>query len=97
MKQRTVTQMVMIRNRQFALIELSELENAEILGATNGIMYGTIPYEEIDENGKLKRMLNGFEMVIRPTIGQALAEREFLISIEGLSETEKIMAIINKK
>lgn len=30
----------------------------------NGVYYGTIPYSELDENGKLKRQLNGYDMAI---------------------------------
>ena len=37
--------------------------------------YGTIPYSEIDENGNLKRELNGFEMCVAATSQKAIESR----------------------
>lgn len=37
--------------------------------------YGTIPYSEIDENGNLKRELNGFEMCVAATSKEAIESR----------------------
>lgn len=35
-------------------------------------MYGTISYDDIDECGRLKRRLNGFDMSIRNSIDECL-------------------------
>lgn len=37
--------------------------------------YGTIPYSEIDENGNLRRELNGFEMCVAATSQKAIESR----------------------
>lgn len=55
--------------------------------------YGTIPRSELDENGALKRRLNGFDMCIGYSIGQALANRQSQIALrefvkEGHTEQE---------
>lgn len=38
--------------------------------------YGTIPYSEIDEEGRLKRVLNGFGMCCAATVEKAIESRE---------------------
>ncbi len=50
-----ITKKVVIENEEFVLIK----DNS-----ANGVYYGTIPYSELDENGKLKRRLNGYDMAI---------------------------------
>ncbi len=50
-----ITKKVVIENEEFVLIK----DNS-----ANGVYYGTIPYSELDENGKLKRQLNGYDMAI---------------------------------
>ena len=38
--------------------------------------YGTVPYSEVDEDGRLKRVLNGFEMCCAATVEKAIESRE---------------------
>ena len=38
--------------------------------------YGTVPYSEVDENGCLKRVLNGFEMCCAASPEKAIEQRE---------------------
>lgn len=47
---------VVIEGQDFVLIE--DTDN------NYGRFYGTIPYSELDEEGKMKRALNGFEMCV---------------------------------
>ena len=42
----------------------------------NHVYYGTIPMVDIDENGNLKRRLNGAEMVIEDSISKAIESRK---------------------
>ena len=44
-----------------------------------GHQYGTIPYSEVDENGRLKRVLNGFEMCVAATLEEAIERREDIL------------------
>ena len=62
--------------------------------------YGTIPYSEITEDGKMKRALNGFEICIETTLGAALDRRSKQVEFENwmkehpmTSEAEKIQFI----
>ena len=50
---KVVVKRVVIENEEFALIK----DTCE-----RGVYYGTIPYSELDENGKLQRRLNGYDM-----------------------------------
>lgn len=52
---KVVIKKVVIENEEFVLIK----DNF-----ASGVYYGTIPYNELDENGKLKRTLNGYDMAI---------------------------------
>lgn len=52
---KVVVKKVVIENEEFVLIK----DNS-----ANGTYYGTIPYCELDEKGKLKRTLNGYDMAI---------------------------------
>jgi hypothetical protein len=65
---KVVTKSVMIENEEFVLIKDTD--------ANYGEYYGTIPYTELDEEGKMKRELNGFEICIEHTIGKALERRK---------------------
>ena len=38
--------------------------------------YGTVPYSEVDENGRIKRVLNGFEMCCAASPEKAIEQRE---------------------
>ena len=66
------------------------------------LKYGTIPYDEFDETGRLKRPLNGFEMCIARSIGEAIEKRELQIDVEkwmeehpDADEQERLEAIIS--
>lgn len=52
---KVITRSVVIEEQEFVLIENEQ----------DGKKYwGTIPYTEIDENGRMKRTMNGLEMMI---------------------------------
>lgn len=64
---KVLTKHVLLEEEKFVLI-MDEHE-----GQT---YYGTIPYTELDETGRMKRPLNGFEMAISfDSIGDALNNR----------------------
>lgn len=52
---KVIVKKVVVENEYFVLIK----DNS-----ANGEYYGTIPYSELDENGKMKRELNGNDMAI---------------------------------
>lgn len=53
-------------------MNLSEFKNNEY--------FGTIPYTELDEQGRMKRALNGFEICMQSTASEAIRQR--LISLK---------------
>ena len=92
-----LTKHVVLENEEFVLIQ-DEHEGQ--------IYYGTIPYTELDENGKMKRPLNGFEIAISfDSIGDALNNRVRKIKqrqlfykylIEGMDQEQAhIYSILN--
>ena len=68
-----LTKCVVIENEKFVLIRDKKEGLPECY--KNGEYYGTIPYTELDENGKLKRQLNGFEIGIENSAEAALRYR----------------------
>lgn len=65
---KTVVKKVTIEGMDFALVREPEW------GADH--QYGTVPYSEVDEDGRLKRVLNGFEMCCAATVEKAIESRE---------------------
>ena len=65
---KTIVKKVVIEGMNFVLVREPEW------GADH--QYGTVPYSEVDENGRLKRVLNGFEMCCAATIEEAIERRE---------------------
>lgn len=64
----TVTKKVVIEGMDFALVrEPAWGEDHQ---------YGTVPYSEVDESGRLKRVLNGFEMCCAASPEKAIEQRE---------------------
>lgn len=94
-----VTKCVVIENEKFVLIKDKKADLPE--NYKNGEYYGTIPYAELDEHGKLKRQLNGFEIGIESSAGEALRYRMLQIRLKkfdeenpGASEEMRIKKII---
>ena len=63
---KTVIKKVIIEGMDFALVREPEW------GADH--QYGTVPYSEVDEDGCLKRVLNGFEMCVAATPEKAIVD-----------------------
>ena len=87
---KVITRMVEIENEKFVLIHDEQNDRK---------FYGTIPYTELNENGGMKRALNGFEMCIADTIPEALKRRTNKIAVdnfkkEGHTEAELIAFIM---
>lgn len=70
---KVITKCVEIENEKFYLISDFDKEGKKY--------YGTIPYSEV-ENGKMKRALNGFEIAVAETIGEALERRQHQIIVD---------------
>ena len=94
-----VTKCVVIENEKFVMIKDKKADLPE--NYKNGEYYGTIPYAELDEHGKLKRQLNGFEIGIESSAGEALRYRMLQIRLKkfdeenpGASEEMRIKKII---
>lgn len=81
-KSKVKTKCVDIEGRSFVLVEYTLDDNS--------IMYGTIPYTEIDEQGRVKRKLNGLEVCLAHTIPSALDIRADIIKCEGMTPEQVI-------
>lgn len=64
----TINKKVTIEGMDFAIVK------EPAWGETH--QYGTIPYSEVDENGRIKRALNGFEMCCAASPEKAIEQRE---------------------
>ena len=95
---RVLTRHVVIENEEFVLIKDKTNDGKDY--------YGTIPYTELDNEGKMKRGLNGFEMRVSfDGVADAIRNRkrgiiqERLISeymADGLDKDKAIiMAVLN--
>lgn len=89
---KTVVKKVVIGGMDFALVREPEW------GADH--QYGTVPYSEVDEDGRLKRVLNGFEMCVAATPEEAIERREDVLLARkwkaehpGATEIEEMNAI----
>lgn len=85
-----ITRCLKIEKEDFVLISL-DTKNEKL-----GIMFGTIPYTEIGENGHMKRALNGLEMCLADSIERAIEMRRDDILTRDMSEEEAI-AYFTKK
>lgn len=72
---KVITKTVTIEDKKFVLVQDQSEKLKGIADYQDGIYYGTIPYAELDEQGKLKRPLNGLEMCIQNTINEAIRQR----------------------
>lgn len=72
---KVITQHVIIEEKEFVLIQNQNENFIKVPNNQSKIYYGTIPYSDIDEHGKLKRPLNGFDMCIGDTPDEAIRRR----------------------
>ena len=82
------TRYVSIEGRAFVLMEYTMDDNS--------VMYGTIPYTNIDDKGNMIKGMNGLEMCLAPSIPIALDMRYDDIKCEGMTK-EQVIAYFNKK
>lgn len=68
---KTAIKKVTIMGMDFALVQDPEWDE--------GSRYGTVPYSEVGADGRLKRVLNGFEMCCAATIEKAIEHREDIL------------------
>ena len=55
-----------------------------------GRRYGALNYKDVDHNGRIKRVMNGYEMYMSKTVAEVIKEVEQRIEID---ETAKAMGI----
>lgn len=89
---KTIIKKLTLMGESFALVREPEW------GADH--QYGTVPYSEVDENGRLKRVLNGFEMCVAATPEEAIERREDVLLARkwkaehpGATEIEEMKAV----
>ena len=73
---KVISKCLVVEDEKFVLIE-DKCVNLEY--------YGTIPYSELDEAGRMKRGLNGFEMCVSfDGIASAIKQREIRVKQDRL-------------
>ena len=89
---KTIIKKLTLMGESFALVREPEW------GADH--QYGTVPYSEVDENGRLKRVLNGFEMCVAATPEEGIERREDVLLARkwkaehpGATEIEEMKAV----
>ena len=87
-KAKVKTKYVSIEGRAFVLVEYTLDDNS--------VMYGTIPYTNIDDKGQMIKGMNGLEVCLASSIPNALEMRADIIKCEGMTE-EQIIAYFKKK
>ena len=76
---------LIINGKEFALI-------SDIHPVEKNKYYGTISWDDIDENLKLKRRLNGFDMCVAPSIEEAINFRKDQLNFDFREkELEKLI------
>ena len=81
-KMEVKTRYVSIEDRAFALVKCTLDDDS--------VMYGTIPYTNIDDKGHMIKGMNGLEMCLSQTIGGALEMRYDIIKTEGMTPNQVI-------
>ena len=76
---KVITKLVIIENEKFALVYLEDHKK-----------YGTISYNELNEKGRMKRALNGFEMSCENTIKECLETTRRHILIDKFLKVNNI-------
>lgn len=80
---KVLTKLVDIAEERFVLVEVTRTD-------INKKFFGTISYNELDSKGCMKRELNGFDMCLADTIGEALDFRQNEIAVRGMSQEQMI-------
>ena len=88
---RVLTKCLQIQDKNFYLI--TDKSNVD-----GRVYYGTIPYTDVDENGKLKRVLCGFDMCISfKDINDAIKSRTDRINVDRLADRYELMGYERKQ
>lgn len=87
-KLQVITKSVMIQNEEYVLVKITNSNNKSF--------FGTISYNDINENGRLKRQLDGFEMGLSETPAKAIEFRNDIINTRDMDEQQTINYFIRK-
>lgn len=87
-KAKVKTKYVSIEGREFVLMEYTLDDNS--------VMYGTIPYTNLDDKGRMIKGMNGLEVCLAHSIPSALEMRADDIKCEGMT-TEQVIEYFKKK
>lgn len=87
-KAKVKTKYVSIEGREFVLMEYTMDDNS--------VMYGTIPYTNIDDKGRMIKGMNGLEVCLAHSIPSALEMRADIIKCEGMTP-EQVIEYFKKK
>ena len=81
-----LTKCVILENEKFVLIKDTSKELAKASEYKNCEYFGTIPYTELDEQGRMKRTLNGLQICMQPTASEAIRQRLLNIKLKKFKE-----------
>lgn len=85
-----VTRCLTINNKDFYLVQVEESDfKPTINEETKKMMvgqYGTIPYEWVDDNGRLNRKITFFDVCVAETIERAIQRRKDAMYMEQFKD-----------
>ena len=86
---KTITKCVVIENQEHYLVQVerSDFKEGKVMEDYVGL-YGTIPYEWVDKNGRLNRKMTLLDILMSKTIKQAIENRMDIIKVSKMSESE---------
>lgn len=64
-----------------------------------GRQYGAISHDDVDENRKLTKRLNGFELHMKNTVAEVIKDIEYWVDVDRIMEAlgvEKMVAVMMK-
>lgn len=92
-----ITRNVIIEGQEHYLIQVDEkdFKEGKVMKDYVGC-YGTIPYEWVDDNGRLNRSITLLDVLMGKTIDQAIENRKDIIITSKLTEEERTKYWIKK-
>lgn len=70
-----VVRSLVLEGEEFVVIKDKNEKLVGTVGSQNGEYYATIPYSELDEQGRMKRVLNGFQICLADSFDSAIKRR----------------------
>lgn len=92
-----ITRCVIIHNREHYLVMVEESDFKVINDTTKWLVgrYGTIPYEWVDNSGRLVKQISVNDVLPQRTIQDAIESRKLAIETESMDIDDAIRYMVN--